>query len=643
MSTAPSIPQDRKQLRARQSWQEGRDLARAGKWDQAVQAFRAAAALAPGDVLYVLNEAQALASAGRDEDALACARRAVELEPASELARLLVARIHLRRHEFTEAIDCLVGLPAATPRGRDYWEQLGLARQHAGQHQEAIEAFMQALAIKLDEGPTHFRLGLSFYELQLKQEAAECFRTALLLGVGTQELHLRGMLAFAERENCRWDHVREEQARIDEILAGLPADAAMMTTPFAHLSLADDPQAQLQVGRAFAHTFDGVPQLQWRRQPLDGRRIRVGYVSGDFHQHATAVLMAEMLERRDAGRFEVFLYSHGKDDRSPMRRRIMAACDHFIEVGRLDDVRAAQRIRDDGIDILVDLKGYTAGNRIGIFARRPAPLQVSFLGFPGTTGARFLDYVVGDPTVTPLAHAAHYTEKIAQMPVCYQPNDRQRPLPLPTPRELCDLPRDALVLCGFNQAYKISDEVLDVWCGLLRELPQAVLWLLDWHAQAKPNLLQELKARGIEEDRVIWAPKLPLADHLTRLARADIFLDAWPYNAHTTASDALWAGVPVVTFTGRSFASRVASSLVRAAGAPELACADVDGYRRLVHELAADPQRRAELSERLIANRQAAPLFDGERFARDFESLLLRMLGRLEQGLPPEHLAAEGH
>ncbi|MBI5335638.1 MAG: tetratricopeptide repeat protein [Burkholderiales bacterium] len=643
MSSAQSPVQDRNQHRARQSWQEGRDLARKGKWEQAAKAFRAAAALAPHDALYVLNEAQALASAGRNEEALACARRAVEMEPASELARLMVARQHLQRHEFADAIDCLTALPAATPRGREYWEQLGLARQHAGQHQEAIDAFMQALSHKLDEGPTHFRLGLSFYELHLKEEAAECFRTALLLGVGTQELHLRGMLAFAERENCRWDHVREEQARIDEILARLPDNAAVMTTPFAHLSLADDPLAQLKVGRAFAHTFAGVPQLKWRQEPLAGRRIRIGYVSGDFYQHATAVLMAEMLERRDAGRFEVFLYSHGKDDRSPMRQRIINAADHFIEVAGLDDTRAAQRICDDGIDILVDLKGYTAGNRIGIFARRPAPLQVSFLGFPGTTGASFLDYVVGDPTVTPLAHAAHYTEKIAQMPVCYQPNDRQRPLPLPTPRELCDLPRDALVLCGFNQAYKISPEVLDVWCGLLRDLPQAVLWLLDWHPQARPNLTRELQARGIADERVIWAPKMTLADHITRLARADIFLDAWPYNAHTTASDALWAGVPVVTFTGQSFASRVASSLVAAAGVPELACADLDGYRQRVLELAADPARRRELSERLIANRQTAPLFDGERYARDFEALLLRMLDRQQQGLPADHLPAQAH
>ncbi len=417
------------------------------------------------------------------------------------------------------------------------------------------------------------------------------------------------------------------------------------TAPFAHVTLLDDPAAQLKAARCLARHLAAqarpfaARRSDWR--PDGARRLKLGYLSADFHEHATCILMAEMFEHHDRSRFEVTLYSHGKSDGSAMRRRIEQACEHFVDLRGLSDGDIAARIHADGCDLLVDLKGYTRNHRVGVLAWQPAPVTATFLGFPGSTGADFIDYLVGDPVVTPLEHAPFYSEHLAQMPVCYQPNDRQRALPPAPTRAAAGLPEDAVVLAGFNQPYKISAEVFDVWCVLLDALPQALLWLLEWNAQSRENLEREAVTRGIDPARIVWAPRLRPADHMARMQLADLFLDTWPCNAHTTASDALWAGVPVVTFTGRTFASRVAASLVHAVGLPELACDDIGHYARTVVELAHDPERRARLRATLVQARTASPLFDSQRFARDFEALALRMMQRHVQGLPAAALAAQ--
>jgi predicted O-linked N-acetylglucosamine transferase (SPINDLY family) len=350
--------------------------------------------------------------------------------------------------------------------------------------------------------------------------------------------------------------------------------------------------------------------------------------------------MAELFERHDRSRFEVTLYSHGPSDGSAMRARIEAASERFADVQLLSDLEIAQRVRDDEIDVLVDLKGHTANNRLAVFAYRAAPVQASYLGFPGTSGAAWIDYIIGDPIVTPLEHAPHYSEQIAQLPGCYQPNDRQRALPTPPPRAACGLPDDALVLCGFNQPYKISSEVFDVWCDLLRALPHAVLWLLRWNGQAPERLRAEAQRRGVAASRLVWAPRVKPVDHMARLQLADVLIDTWPCNAHTTASDALWAGVPVVTLTGQTFASRVASSVLHAVALAELACPDRATYCERVLEIARDSPRREALRDHLAQARQRAPLFDSERRVRDLEALYARMWERHSAGIPPAALPA---
>jgi len=301
-------------------------------------------------------------------------------------------------------------------------------------------------------------------------------------------------------------------------------------------------------------------------------------------------------------------------------------------------------VREQGIDILVDLKGATFNTPLSVFAQRPAPLQVTWLGFPGTSGAPFIDYLIGDRTVTPLADAAHFSEKIAQLPHCYQPNDAGRALPKPSTRADWGVPEEALLLCAFHQSYKISAAVFDEWCTLLHALPGSMLWLLQWNTNVQAALTKAAAERGIAAERLVFAPVVPLESHLSRLAHADVYLDAWPCNAHTTAGEALWVGVPVVTIEGRTFAQRVAASLLRTSGLPELVCGDVDAYRATVVALAEDPVRRAALRARLQEGRSTNRLFDGAAFAADIEQLYRRMWQRAVAGERPEHLpAADAH
>jgi predicted O-linked N-acetylglucosamine transferase (SPINDLY family) len=304
----------------------------------------------------------------------------------------------------------------------------------------------------------------------------------------------------------------------------------------------------------------------------------------------------------------------------------------------MSDAQAAQRVRSDGVELLLDLQGHTRGNRLGILARRPAPVQAAFLGYPGTTGAPYIDYIVGDPCVTPTELAPLYSEQLAQMPRCFQPNGRWRPLPQPMTRAQAGLPEDAFVMCAFNHTYKILPQAFDAWCAVLRDVPRAVLWLKETNGQLHDNVHREAAARGVAPERIVFAKAVSYPDHFSRLAQADVFVDTWPYNAHTTAADALWAGVPVVTVHGNSFASRVAASVLSAAGLGELAFDNAHDYRLAITALALEPGLLAGYREHLTRQRMELELFDSQRYTREFESLLARMVQRWRDGLAPAFL-----
>jgi predicted O-linked N-acetylglucosamine transferase (SPINDLY family) len=500
---------------------------------------------------------------------------------------------------------------------------------------------MQALALQPADALTHYRLGMAFKDKAMKVEAAECVRTALLLGLGASEFAARAQLAFLEREACRWPEAEAALAELRRAVLAAPDGQPLETGAFVHAVLVDDPLEQLKAARHYAlHVASRVQPLSRRLARAHGGRLRIAYLSADFHQHATSQLMAQMLECHDRSRFEVTLVSAGPDDGSAMRRRIVAACERFEDVRGLSHEAIARRIRALEIDILVDAKGATHGTLLPVMAHRAAPLQVSWLAFPGTSGAPFIDYLIGDTIVTPLVDAAHFSERIAQMPHGYQPNDALRVVPGPAQRAEWGIPEDALLLCAFHQSYKISAEVFDAWCRILHALPAATLWLMEWNANVRAALEAAARARGIATERLRFAPLIAPDAHLRRLACADLFLDAWPCNAHTTAGEALWAGVPVLTCLGATFAQRVAASLLHQVGLDELVCTDATTYVAAAVALATDPARRAALQAHLVAQRSASPLFDGARFARDIEALYLRMWERAAAGLPPEHLPA---
>jgi predicted O-linked N-acetylglucosamine transferase (SPINDLY family) len=630
----------RASARAHRRWQAGQAHARREQWPLAATEFEQASDL-HGDPAYALAAAHALIKAGRTAEAARCARRIRQTDPRSTLACTLESHALLGLGRAEEAVACLQALPADVPRDHDHQVSLAVALQRSRRHEEAIPVFFAALALKMDDALSHFRLGMSFKDLGLKAEAAECVRTAVTLGLDSSDLAARGQLVFLEREACRWAEADEAMAGLRRAVRAVPDGIALETGAFPHAVLVDDPLEQLKVARHYALHVESLYRPLTRRlaRAHDGR-LRIGYLSADFHQHATSQLLAQMLECHDRAAFEVTLFSAGPDDRSTMRQRMVASTEHFEELRGLSFEAMAGRIRELGIDILIDLKGATYDTLLPVLAQRPAPLQVTWLGFPGTTGATYIDYLIGDPVLTPLADAAHFGEKIAQLPHCYQPNDAERALPQPSTRAEWSVPEDALLLCGFHQSYKISAAVFDQWCALLHALPGAVLWLLRWNANVEATLTAAAAARGIGPERLAFAPLVPLQEHLSRLASADVFLDTWPCNAHTTAGEALWCGVPLVTLQGATFAQRVASSLLHTAGLDELVATDVDAYRNTVLALAEDPVRRARIKTHLVAQRNAGPLFDGRRFATDIEQLYRRMWARCTSGARPDHLPA---
>lgn len=352
-----------------------------------------------------------------------------------------------------------------------------------------------------------------------------------------------------------------------------------------------------------------------------GTRRRIGYLSGDFHAHATLHLLAPVLEAHDRSRFEIVAFSYGREADDAMRRRLLAACDEFVNLRTLDDVTAARAIRERGIDLLIDAKGYTRDARPGILALRPAPRQAGYLVYPGTCGTDFLDFLIADRYIVPPELAGAYSERVLYLSGAYHSAARATPVASPSTRADCGLPERGFVFCCFNQPYKITPQVFDVWCRLLAAVPQSVLWLWMPHPHATDNLLREAAARGIAGNRLVFARTVDTASHLARLANADLFLDTLPCNAHTTASDALAAGVPLVTCSGETFVSRVAGSLLHSAGLPELVTTSLQDYERIARELALNPPALAEIRGRLMAARTIAPLFSATRITRELERL----------------------
>jgi predicted O-linked N-acetylglucosamine transferase (SPINDLY family) len=445
-----------------------------------------------------------------------------------------------------------------------------------------------------------------------------------------QVVHLRQVL-------CRWDGLADRQT---QLVAAV--DAGQIVRPFSLLSLPTSPTQQQAGARRWMRDVSAAP-VPRRALPSDGR-IAIGYLSSDFREHPVAYMIAAVLERHDRERFRITGYSTGSEPDSSSRRRIAAACDAFVDLVTLTDHAAATRIADDGIDILVDLNGHTGGARPGILACRPAAIQVNWLGYPGTMGTPLIDYAIVDRVIAPPDEPAAFDEQLVRLPHSYQPNDRDRPIAAERPtRDALGLPEDGVVLCCFNASYKIQPACFSIWMALLADAPGSVLWLLRHDDPASDNLRAQAAAHGVDPARLVFAPSVALATHLARLPQADLFLDTWPYGAHTTGSDALWAGVPLLTCRGATFPSRVGASMLRALALPELIATTPAEYAASARALVRDRDRLRAMRARLAARRGDAALFDSPRFARDLELAYAEMAARQRAGVPPSGIDVPDH
>ena len=534
------------------------------------------------------------------------------------------------------------------------WKLLGSALQNLGRQEESLIAMQKSVEFMPNDADSFYNLGVTFSEQGSVHDAEKNFKRALEInpqhisaiynlaslfndtGRLTEAVatYQNALIHFPENTKvmsalistrytlCSWHSIYEAEEKLSfHFQSQEIALAPFRLLAFRTLS----PQQFYRAGQLFS-------TLRYKSQltalPLapkiihHHKKLRIGYLSADFHSHATVHLMAGVLESRNLEAFDVYLYSYGGELKDASRSRIEKACEVFRNVRELSDVAIAQQIFEDEIDILVDLKGYTLGSRLGIPALRPATVIISWLGYPGTLGhERLADYIIGDAIVTPLEHAPHFSEKLALLPHCYQPNDNTRPIGARPTRTEAGLPENAFVFATFNQAYKITPEMFDIWCRLLTTVPNSVLWLLEPHPSAQENLRGEMQARGVESSRVIFAPKMEQTAHLGRLQLADLAVDTFPYTSHTTASDALWAGVPLVTKMGETFASRVAASILKTMDLAELVTTNDEDYFNVALNLAQNSEKFAAIKQKISAQKQTSPLFDTPLFARDLERL----------------------
>lgn len=546
----------------------------------------------------------ALVSQGRRAEALALFLRAAELDPQSMEAHNNIGNVLTELHRYAEAVPHLRRVIARNP----------------------------ALA------EAHHNLGLALYHLQRYDEAAASFERAL--GASPSMTYTLGNLIRSETAICRWRDLEGHLRLLRERLG----DRSTVEEPFVAVTVLQSPQEQLLCAEAYArdkYAQQSAPPSPGARVRSNSR-LRLAYLSADFRQHPTAFLIAGLLERHDRSKFDVFGLSFGADDQGEMRQRVMRGLDRFLDVRDHDDAQVARLMRDLEIDIAIDLMAYTAHARPGILANRPAPVQVAYLGFPGTTGAGFIDYLVADRFVVPEQDQCWYSEKIVYLPDCYQVNDDRRRIAERTPaRAAVGLPAQGFVFCCFNDNYKIQPQMFDIWMRLLGKIPDSVLWLLESNPWARQNLESEAKARGVDPHRLIFAPRLAPEEHLARQRLADLFLDTLPCNAHTTASDALWSGLPVLTCSGNTFAGRVAGSLLQAVGLPELITYTHQDYETLATRLASDATLLGGLREKLARNRSTHSLFDTDRFRRHIELAYLTMWEIRQTGNPPRAIVVE--
>jgi len=643
----------------------GNALRELNRYEEALSAYDRSLQLRGDDPGVLNNQGAVLFALGRLEEAVAAYDRALAIDPrrAEALCNRGNALLALGKHQAAllsydrslalrpESVQAFIGRGAALAALKDrdrallsYKRALGLDPTHVGAHiqcaeilvqlyrlEEALAEFDQAIVLKRDSAMSHLRRADVLRMIGRAEEAAQSYQNAFSLNPELEDVE--GARLTGKMHVCDWSGIAAERTQlVASIRSGKRA-----ATPFDFLMAGGGPKDQLLCAQAYAAArYPPSPTPLWQGERYGHRKIRLAYASGEFRDQATAFLTAGLFECHDRTAFELHAISTGLDDQGPMRRRLKSAFDVFHDVSGRPDKDIARLIRQSEIDILVNLNGFFGEERTGVVLFKPSPTQVNYLGFPGTMGAGYMDYIIADRWIIPEDEQCFYTEKVVYLPDSYQVNDFRKAIGRNLPsRSTCGLPETGFVFCCFNNAYKITPEIFDIWMRLLSRVEGSVLWLLELDAAAGRNLRREAEARGIQAHRIVLAPFLKLEDHLARGRLADLFVDTLPVNAHTTASDALWMGVPVLTCLGTTFAGRVAASLLSAVGLEELITHSLDEYESLALSLAGDPERLAQIRAKLARNRDTYPLFDTPHFTRHIEAAYQQMFERQQQGLPP--------
>jgi predicted O-linked N-acetylglucosamine transferase (SPINDLY family) len=597
----------------------------------------------------MVNYANLLARLGRGGEALIQYDRALQARPDFFEAHFNRANLLLEMKRFE---DAAAGFDrAVTARGDvpGAWNNRGTALRGLRRFAEALESYHRAVTLAPDHVGALTNRAIALFDLQRLGEALAAADRALAAQPGFAEaLYIKGNIlrdmsrlpdaqaAYEQAHGqphalngaaqmslalCDWERTAALAPRLKEAVEARSA----VVQPFVLLGYSDDAGLQRRCAENYVRRVAPAQAPLSDGKPYGHDKIRLAYLSADFHQHPTAQLMAELFERHDRSRFEVTAIAFGPDDGSAMRTRLVRAFDRFEDVRAMSDLEVARLLRAREIDIAVDLNGHTEGARPGIFAHRPVPVQVNYLVYPGTSGASYMTHILADRIVLPPEHQVFCSEKIAYLPDCYQANDAKRLVGDAPTRAETGLPEEGFVFCCFNNGWKITAPVFGIWMRLLAQVDGSVLWLLDGPHAA--NLRAAATAHGIDTARLIFAPKIDAAAHLARHRLADLFLDTLPYNAHTTASDALWAGVPVVTEIGKAFAGRVAASLLKSINLPELVTANASAYEALALDLAKNPAALKATREKLARGRATTPLYDSATFVREIETAYTTMLG----------------
>ena len=537
----------------------------------------------------------------------------------------------------TLALELIGKAIEINPKNAATYSNRGIALKELKRYEEALASYDKAIAIKPDYADDYSNRGKALKDLKRIEEALASYDKAIEIKPDYE--YLFGTMLLTKMFICDWQNFETDVQSLS-----LKINEGKKSSPsFPVLALIDSPSIQRKSSEIWIndkHSFN--PSLGLIPQYERKNKIRIGYYSADFHEHATAHLMAELFERHDKNNFELIAFSFGPDTKDEMRQRLSKAFEQFIDVRFKSDKDIALMSREMGIDIAVDLKGFTRDQRVSIFSYRAAPIQINYIGYPGTMATGYIDYIIADPTLIPIESQQHYLEKVVYLPYSYQVNDRQRVIAdqIFTKEEL-GLPNDGFVFCCFNNNYKITPDTFNGWMRILKAVEDSVLWLFEDNPTAVINLRKEAQTKGIDPNRLVFAKRMKLPEHLARHRVADLFIDTLPYNAHTTASDALWTGLPVLTCMGESFASRVAASLLNAIELPELITTTQEQYEATAIELATNPAKLRAIKDKLERNRLTTALFDTPRFTKHIEAAYTQMYERYQTDLPPDHIYIE--